>query len=533
MFKKNRCLVTISVIVGLIVLASGTARADWEDTFNANTFDLSTWDFECVPDITRTYKGTIQDGPDDNDYLVLAETTSIAVGGSAFGGAFGSEEKFTDVRVGAVVNVLGDACHNNYVLIGRAVYTIDDGSTKPYPGLWTNCYVLIIYLEDGPANLTFEVQKIIDNDHTDVMNQNFVAVMPSLDNARSFYAELDIVGSGPVYVTGSLYEYKGGPLVARTPTLIDTNAKDAWEEERAINYPVFSSGISGICGYNGNAEPPGYYCTFDDVFSTSNGPAAVNPSPADGAVDVPVDVTLSWLEAKFATGRELWIGKPGAMEKVDPNPAGTTYTPGNLELGQTYEWRIDQVGPAGTVTGHTWTFTTVPYLIVDDFESYTSDAELRSAWVDNIEEAGIEYVFLSTGANKAMRFEFQNQYDPYFTEVARTFSSPQNWTVQSVDTLSLSFIGEHQNAEQLMYLRLEDASGQSFTVENPFTFACQTDSWRQWTIPLVQFGDGGVDLTSVQKLTIGMGDGTSSGQAEGDRDHIFIDQIILSPSASL
>jgi hypothetical protein len=47
----------------------------------------------------------------------------------------------------------------------------------------------------------------------------------------------------------------------------------------------------------------------------------------------------------------------------------------------------------------------------------------------------------------------------------------------------------------------------------------------------VQFSDGGVDLTSVQKLTIGMGDGTNSGQAEGDRDHIFIDQIVLTPAA--
>jgi hypothetical protein len=220
------------------------------------------------------------------------------------------------------------------------------------------------------------------------------------------------------------------------------------------------------------------------------------------------------------------------MEKVDPAPSGTTYTPGNLELGQTYEWRIDQVGPSGTVTGHTWTFTVADYLIVDDFESYTTDADLRSAWVDNIEEAGVEYVLLSTGENQAMRFEFQNQYEPYYTETTRTFNSPQDWTVQSVDTLSLSFVGEHQNMEQLMYLRLEDASGQIFRVEHPFTYACQSDSWRQWTIALVQFSDGGVDLASVKKLTIGLGDGTNSGQADKDRDHIFIDQIVLSPAES-
>jgi hypothetical protein len=536
MFKKILKLMVICVFVGLITIAIGPARANWMETFNGDQPDLSTWQYECFPDMTKTYTHTILTDPNGNKYLSLDETSSTDVGGSAFGAAFGTDEEFTDVRVGAVVNVTGDASHNYCGLVARTDYFIDpDGSlTGVAPGfVAAQTYVMHVNWEDGPANLRIDIEKVI-------MMQNIMQnegelgldlIVPGLDNARSFYAELDIVGSGPVYVTGSIYQYKDGPLVARTATMVDTNGNDPWEEDAGYDEP-FTSGASGVFAQNENGEPAGYHCTFDDIFSVSDGPAAVNPSPADGAVDVPIDVTLSWVEAQFATGRELWIGKPGAMEKVDPDPAGTAYTPGNLELGQTYEWRIDQVGPSGTVTGHTWTFTTAPYLIVDDFESYTTDAELRSAWVDNIEEAGIEYVFLSTGANKAMRFEFQNQYDPYFTEVARTFGNPQDWTAQSVDTLSLSFIGEHQNAEQLMYLRLEDASGQSFTVENPFVFACQTDSWRQWTIPLVQFSDGGVDLTSVQKLTIGMGDGTSSGQAEGDRDHIFIDQIMLMPTVS-
>jgi hypothetical protein len=83
-----------------------------------------------------------------------------------------------------------------------------------------------------------------------------------------------------------------------------------------------------------------------------------------------------------------------------------------------------------------------------------------------------------------------------------------------------------------MYLRLEDAAGQSFRVENPYKFACQSDSWRQWTIALGLFRDGGVDLTSVKKITIGLGDGTNSGQADKDRDHIYIDQIVLCPAES-
>jgi hypothetical protein len=533
MFRRIRSLITICVLVGLVAFVSDTARANWLETFDGDELDLPTWEFNCFPDMTKTFTNTILTDPNGNKYLSLDETSSVDVGGSAFGAAFGTDEVFTDVRVGAVFNVTGDASWNYCGLVARTDYFVDpDGSlTGVAPGfVAAQTYVMHVNWEDGPANLRIDLEKVI-------MMQNIMRrseelsldiLVPGLNNARSFYAEMDVVGSGPVYVTGSLYEYKGGPLVARTATMVDTNGNDPWEDEGAHD-EVFLNGASGVFSQNENEEPVGYHCTFDDVFSVSDGPAAVNPGPANGAVDVPVDVSLSWLEAEFATGRELWIGKPGAMEKVDPNPSGTTYTPGNLELGETYEWRIDQIGPSGTVTGHTWTFTVADYVVVDDFESYTTDAELRSAWIDNINEPGVEYVLLASGANNSMLFEFQNQYDPYVTEITRTFNDSQDWTVQGVEELSLSFIGEHENAEHLMYLMLEDAAGQSFRVET-FPHAVQTDSWRQWTIPLGLYSDGGVDLTSIKKITIGTGDGTDSGQSGEDRDHIYIDQIILQPA---
>ena len=384
--------------------------------------------------------------------------------------------------------------------------------------------------EEGPANLRIDIEKVVNmqNIMDDPEDYGLELLVPGLNHARSYYVEMDVVGSGPVYVTGSLYEYKDGPLVARTATMVDTNGNDPWEDE-GVNDEVFASGVSGIFAQNEDEEPAGYHCTFDDVFSVSDGPAAVGPNPANGANDAPVDASLSWIEAEFATGRELWIGKPGAMEKVDPNPTGTTYTPDNLELGEKYEWRVDQVGANGTVTGHTWIFTVADYLIVDDFESYTTDEELQSAWVDNIDEPGVEYVLLASGENNAMLFEFENQYTPFFTEITKTFVSSQDWTIQGVEELSLSFIGEHENLEHLLHLTLEDAAGQSFRIET-FPHAVQTDSWRQWTIPLGLFSDGGVDLTAVRKITLGTGDGTEAGQI--DRDHIYVDQIILHPATA-
>ncbi len=455
--SKVEKLVVICAVVGLIVAASGTAQANWEETFSNNAFDLPTWEFHCWPDLAGTYTATIQDGPGDNDYLALAETTSVgaALPGSAFCGGFGADETFTDVRVGAVVNVVGDASRNLCGVLGRTFYFVDDGTVSGAPGIVASCYVLLMNWEDGPANLRIELQKVVYL--SNIMNNSeelgLELAVPGLDHARSYYAEMDIVGSGPVYITGSLYEYKGGPLVAKTATMVDTNGNDPWEDE-GVNDEVFANGVSGITGFNEDPEPAGYHTTFDDVFSISDGPAAVNPGPADGATDVSVDADLSWVEAEFATSRELWLGKAGAMEKVEPAPEGTTFDPGALEFGQTYQWRVDQIGPSGTVTGRTWSFTTGECMSVEDFESYADNAGIRAAWIENIE--GFDYVSLATDGqgNNSMWFEFQNQYEPYFTEATQTFNSPQDWTAQAVEALSLSFIGDHENMEHLMYLKL-------------------------------------------------------------------------------
>ncbi len=536
--SKVEKFVVICAVVGLIVAVSGIAKANWSESFDGNDLDLPTWVFTCIPDVTKTFTATILADPDGNKYLSLDETTSYNTDagsyGSAFGSGFGSDEVFTDVRVGAVVNVTGDASRNYCGLFARTTYFIDpDGSISGLaPGMIaTQVYIMHIDWEEGPANLEIDIEKVVNMSNIMENEEELLldVVVPGLNHARSYYAELDVVGSGPVYVTGSLYEYKGGPLVAKTATMVDTNGNDPWEEPDVQDEP-FVSGQSGIFAQNEDEEPAGYHCTFDDVFSVSDGPAAVNPGPVDGAADVDVDADLSWIEAAFATSRDLWFGKAGAMEKVEPAPAGTTFDPGTLELGQTYEWRVDQVSPSGTVKGHTWTFTVGECKSVEDFESYADDAGIRAAWIENITD--FDYVFLATDSegSNSMRFEFQNQYPPYSTEATRTFDSAQDWTAQGVEALSLLFVGEHENMEHLMYLNLEDASGQSFKAEHPYTYACQSDSWRQWTVALGQFSDGGVDLSTIKKFTIGLGDGTSSAQEGEDRDHIYIDQIMLCPA---
>jgi hypothetical protein len=518
--------------VGLILVPAGVSAANWADSFDGGEFDLATWQFPAFPDVTGTFTQTLAAGADENDYLALAETTSAGAGGAAFGAGFGSEEVFQDVRVSAVVNVAGDASHNYHGLIARASYFIDpDGSlTGVAPGVVADCYVMHIDWEDGPANLNIDIEKVIQNQN--IMDEDVEAVIPGLANERSFYAELDVVGSGPVHVTGSLYESKGGPLVARV-SMIDTNANDPWEDA-GVRDEVFTEGISGIFAQNEQEEPAGFYVTFDDVASVSDGPSAVAPSPAPGARGVSLMPTLSWIEAAFATGRQVWVGKAGEeMVMVEPAPDGMNYAPGLLEANTTYQWRVDQVGVDGVAAGHTWAFTTGEAILVDDFESYANTDEIAAAWPHNIPPSTsgqpFPYVFLETGkvrqGTKAMRFEYQNQYDPFLTEATLTFETPQDWTLLASPCLTMDCRGEDDNVEQPLFVRLEDAAGNQATVAHPFDYAVQSEPWRVWgPIPLTEFE--GVDVSAMAKLTIGLGDGAApSGQQDEDRDMIYIDAI--------
>ena len=516
------------ISVCLILAASGPVQANWSEKFTGNKFDLSTWQFQSYPAVTGTFQNAITKGPDGNSYLVLTEVTPPELGGCGFGMGLPSQEQFADVRVGAVVNVAGDASHSYHGLGARISYFVDDGLATGAPGIVASGYIMLVHWEEGPANLRIDVRKFV-NLQQPIMKGLTEVPVPMLDNAHSYYAELDVVGTNPVYVTGSLYAQRGGDLVVRTPTLVDTNGLDPWENAK-VHDGVYAGGVSIIFGANQVLTNPGFKATFDDISSQSDGPAAAARCPGDGETNVPVNAAMRWTEGAFATSREVWFGPKGTMQKVTPGPTAAFYVPGSLEPGQTYEWRVDEVGAAGTVTGPVLTFTAGDCLSVDDFESYADDAKIASAWPHNI--AGYDYIFreLATvrqGA-QSMRFLYQNQYDPFLTEATRTFDTPQDWTARGATRLSLAFCGDPNNAEQPLFVRVEDSSGKAGTAIHPFSYAVQSKYWRQWDIALSDFSAAGVNLTAVTKLTIGVGDGKGSTQPKDDLDTIYIDDIRLS-----
>ena len=266
-----------------------------------------------------------------------------------------------------------------------------------------------------------------------------------------------------------------------------------------------------------------------------------------------MNADLSWVEAAFATDREVWLGPAGNMQKVSPNPAKGSLDPGILSAGTTYEWRVDQVGAKGTVQGHTWRFTTSSSIVVDNFESYTNNSPKRlfQTWVDGLgfsadaffptdnpgngtcamvgydpQKGDIVEKGIVHGGSQSMPLRYNNSVDPKIAEAERTFATAQDWAVSNADVLSIAYRGVRDNVEQKLYVRVEDAAGNKATVVHPFAFVVQTEYWRIWNIPLTEFT--GVDLTAVKKLVIGTGDGAGTSQKADDVDTLYIDDICLS-----
>jgi hypothetical protein len=62
------------------------------------------------------------------------------------------------------------------------------------------------------------------------------------------------------------------------------------------------------------------------------------------------------------------------------------------------------------------------------------------------------------------------------------------------------------NCRDDLYVALEDAAGRKATSFHPDPAAVNINEWTQWRIPLSEFTTGGVDVTMVMRMYIGVGD---------------------------
>lgn len=261
---------------------------------------------------------------------------------------------------------------------------------------------------------------------------------------------------------------------------------------------------------------------------------AREPQPADGATDVPVDATLRWRAGRASAVHEVYLSPDEAAvtdgTALVDTVANAHYAPTDLHLATTYFWKIDEVNeaePAGVWPGEVWSFTTLRFLVVDDFEGYTDDVGSRiyETWIDGWEnqtgstvghlDAPFAEKFIVNSGGQAMPLFYDNA-GVAVSEAVRTFDTPQDWTANGVRSLSLHFRGAQGNNGHL-YLKINGTKvayiGEAADINKA--------QWQPWNVELSSVG---ADVRRVTELVIGVEGAAATGV-------VYIDDIRLVPGA--
>jgi len=254
-------------------------------------------------------------------------------------------------------------------------------------------------------------------------------------------------------------------------------------------------------------------------FTTEGAVAAINP--ANGAVHVTQTPVLTWAPGFGATHEIYFCADPDSLElKASGNLGEESYNPGQLEWNTTYYWRVDEANstnPDSPWKGPVWSFTTANFLIIDDFESYNdldpanpASKRIFNVWIDGFDNPTTngsivghanppftEQTIVHSG-NQSMPFAYDNAVGK--SEATLMLTSNRDWTVNSVDTLTIWFRGDSDNAAEALYVALNGSA----RVDHDNPDAATVRSWTEWNIDLQAFADQGVDLTIVNSITLGL-----------------------------
>jgi hypothetical protein len=156
---------------------------------------------------------------------------------------------------------------------------------------------------------------------------------------------------------------------------VDAGTGDTFQVNQTETY--FTIGFPGFPYPDGLVPGTSYYWRVDDVeadgttihkgtvWSFMITPKfALNPNPVDGTGFVDPNVEISWEAGFGAMLHHIYFGDNFAdVNNGTPDtykgPSGfSKYTPGTLELGKAFYWRVDEFDGFETYKGDVWGFTT-------------------------------------------------------------------------------------------------------------------------------------------------------------------------------
>ncbi len=219
-----------------------------------------------------------------------------------------------------------------------------------------------------------------------------------------------------------------------------------------------------------------------DIWSFTVGmPKASDPSPADGAELIKVKTQLRWKPDTYAQKHDVYFGnnfndvndanrsnhsQPGLLYYSEAQDANYYPVSGTIDLDfeQTYYWRIDEGNDAiypGLWEGDIWSFTTAPYLTVEDFEKYADTTALKTVWKakSDIKASSDIVCGLEHSGLQAMAIVYNNsssRSEAYVDVNTIDNIVGKNWRLKDVKALSLWLHG------------IPDLRG-SYTGSDPYT----------------------------------------------------------------
>ncbi len=156
---------------------------------------------------------------------------------------------------------------------------------------------------------------------------------------------------------------------------VDAGTGDTFQGNQTVTY--FTIGFPGFPYPDGLVPGTTYYWRIDDVEADGTTihkgkvwsfmitpKVALNPNPVDGAEFVDPNVELSWEVGFGAMLHHVYFGDNFAdVDNGTPDtykgPSGfSKYTPGTLESGKAFYWRVDEFNGFETYKGDVWGFTT-------------------------------------------------------------------------------------------------------------------------------------------------------------------------------
>jgi hypothetical protein len=274
---------------------------------------------------------------------------------------------------------------------------------------------------------------------------------------------------------------------------------------------------------------------------------------------------LSWTSGDDATRHDVYFGtNHDTVEQADSRDVrgvyrgrqtATTYDVSDeLALGEEYYWRIDELDKFNQIhKGTVWSFTVAEYLVVDDFESYDDACQqIFYTWLDGVGYTAsaacgkTPYAGNGTGSmvqkatepdakrtkvysgEQSMQLTYDNRTTPYYSQTERTFSPVQDWTRFDVNMVTVYLRGDPTNSSDPLYLEVADSAQHVKRISHPDPEAVSRGYWKRWDILLSEFAAGNVNLKSIKKMRIEIGDRT----AGGGQGQVYIDDIRLSKGGS-